>query len=54
LKEDIEKALGIQGEDLTHKDQDIISMMLYVKDRYNISGSAYRLHYAIRCPVTTV
>lgn len=41
LKEDIEKALGVQGENLTHKDQDIVSMMLYVKDRYNISGSAY-------------
>ena len=41
LKEDIEKALGIQGEDMTQKDQDIVSMMLYVKDRYHISGSAY-------------
>ena len=41
LKEDIEKALGIQGEDMTQKDQDIVSMMLYVKDRYHISASAY-------------
>ena len=40
LKEDIKNALGVQGENLTRKDQDIVSMMLYVKDRY-ISGGAF-------------
>lgn len=42
IREDIENALGLQsGEELTEKDADIVSMMLYIKDRYNISGSAY-------------
>ena len=33
--------MDLQGESLPHNDQDIVSMMLYVKDRYNISGNAY-------------
>ena len=42
LREDIENALGLQsGEALTELEADRVSMMLYIKDRYNISGSAY-------------
>lgn len=41
LKKDFENASGANGEELTCEDQDIVSMMLYVKDKYNVSGSAY-------------
>lgn len=42
IRENIENAMGLQsGDRLTEKEADILSMMLYVKDRYNISGGAY-------------
>ena len=41
IRKDIEEALNIQGEEISERDANLVSMMLYVKDRYNISGSAY-------------
>ena len=41
LRKDIENALHLQGEQISEKEADLVSMMLYIKDRYNISGSAY-------------
>ena len=40
LRADIEKALAV-SEDVSDRDLDLVSMMLYIKDRYNISGQAY-------------
>ncbi len=37
----LEEALYLDGEQLDEENLDIISMMLYVKDRFNVSGSAY-------------
>ena len=36
-RKDLETALQLNGE----QEADLVSMMLYVKDKYNISGSAY-------------
>lgn len=42
IRENIENAMSLQTrEELTEKEADIVSMMLYIKDRYNISGNAY-------------
>ena len=41
LRKDLEQALNLSGEQIRDKDADMISMMLYVKDKYNISGTAY-------------
>ena len=38
---DLETALQLNGEELGEQEADLVSMMLYVKDKYNISGSAY-------------
>ena len=40
LSRDITRALNLDSEQLS-EDANLISMMLYVKDRYNVSGSAY-------------
>ncbi len=37
----LEEALYLDGEQLDEENPDIVSMMLYVKDRFNVSGSAY-------------
>ncbi len=37
----IEDALQLRGETFEDSELDRVSMMLYVKDRYSISGSAY-------------
>ena len=37
----IESLLDVEGESVGEEQRDIISMMIYVKDRYNVSGSAY-------------
>ena len=41
LQTDIARALNIGDEQISDQDVDMISMMLFVKDKYNISGSAY-------------
>ena len=41
LNRDLERALNLDSEQLSEEDTNLISMMLYVKDRYNVSGSAY-------------
>ena len=41
LRKDLEQALNLSGEQMSDEDADMISMMLYVKDKYNISGNAY-------------
>ena len=41
LRKDLVQALNLSGEQIRDEDADMISMMLYVKDKYNISGSAY-------------
>ena len=42
LRSDIKKALNVHvTENVSEKDIDMVSMMLYIKDRYNISGGAY-------------
>ena len=33
--------MQLNGEELGEQEADLVSMMLYVKDKYNISGSAY-------------
>ena len=40
IRKDLERALNLNEEEIGEQEADI-SMMLYVKDRYNISGSAY-------------
>lgn len=40
LRKDLEQVLSL-SEQMSDEDADMISMMLYVKDKYNISGSAY-------------
>ena len=34
IRKDIKEALNIQGEEISERDADLVSMMLYVKDRY--------------------
>ena len=41
LRKDLEEALHLDGESLSDQQADLVSMMLYVKDRYHISGNAY-------------
>ena len=41
LNKDFERALNLEGEQLSEEDTHLVSMMLYVKDCYNVSGSAY-------------
>ena len=41
MKKDLEQALNLDGEELSEDDVDLVSMMLYVKDRYNVSGSTH-------------
>ena len=41
LRKDLGIALNLDGEDLGEQEADIISMVLFIKDRYHISGSAY-------------
>jgi hypothetical protein len=41
LRKDLEQALNSSGEQIRDEDADMISMMLYVEDKYNISGNAY-------------
>ena len=41
MKKDLEQALNLDGEELNEDEIDLVSMMLYVKDKYNASGSAY-------------
>ena len=41
VRKDLKAALNLDGEDLGQQEVDMISMMLYVKDRYHISGNAY-------------
>ena len=41
LQTDIARALNIGDEQISDQDVDMISTMLFVKDKYNISGSAY-------------
>ena len=41
VRKDLETALQLNGEELGEQEADLVSMMLYVKDKYNISGSAY-------------
>lgn len=38
---DNKRALNLDSEQLSEEDTNLISTMLYVKDRYNVSGSAY-------------
>ena len=40
IRKDLERALSL-NEEIGEQEADVVSMMLYVKDRYNISGSAY-------------
>ena len=40
IRKDLERALNLNEEEIGEQEADV-SMMLYVKDRYNISGSAY-------------
>ena len=39
---DVEGLLGPDEHDIPQSDKDIIDMMLYIKDKYNISGGAYQ------------
>ena len=41
LRRDLEGGLQLVGESLGDDQVDIISMMLYTKDRFNVSGLAY-------------
>ena len=41
IRKDLERALNLNEEEIREQEADVVSMMLYVKDRYNISGSAY-------------
>ena len=41
IRKDLERALNLNEEEIGEQEADVVSMMLYVKDRYNISGSAY-------------
>lgn len=41
LRKDLEEALNLDGERLGDQDADLVSMMLYVKDRHHLSGNAY-------------
>ena len=41
VRKDLETALQLNGEELGEQEADLVSMMLHVKDKYNISGSAY-------------
>ena len=41
INRDLEKALQLRAEKVSTTDCELISMMLYIKDKHNISGSAY-------------
>lgn len=41
LRKDLERALNARGEHISRDEADMISMMLYVKDKYHVSGNAY-------------
>ena len=42
MKKDLERALNLDGEELNEDEIDLVSMMLYyVKDKHDVSGSAY-------------
>lgn len=41
LRTDLERALNLTGEHMNSEEVDMISMMLYVKDKYHVSGNAY-------------
>ena len=41
IREDLERALNLNGEQIGEQEADVVSMMLYVKDSCNLSGSAY-------------
>lgn len=41
LRSDIEKALDVGDEQISDQDVDMITMMLYIKDKYNVSGTSY-------------
>lgn len=41
LRTDLERALNLNGEHINSEEVDMISMMLYVKDKYHVSGNAY-------------
>ena len=41
INRDLEKALQLRAEKVDTTDCELISMMLYIKDKHNISGSAY-------------
>lgn len=37
----MEEALNLEDETLDEEDLNLVGMIVYVKDRYNVSGSAY-------------
>ena len=41
LRKDLEQVLNLNGEHLTEEEADSLLMVLYVKDKYNVSGNAY-------------
>lgn len=41
LQKDLQSALDVTGQNVGDDDVVMVSMMLYVKDKYNISGGAY-------------
>ena len=36
-----DELLGPQGNSATEEEVDLLNMMLYIKDKYNVSGAAY-------------
>ena len=49
LRKDLESALNVSGQHVGDNDADMVSMMLYVKDKYNISGGAYHEMASPKC-----
>ena len=41
--------LNLNGEHLTEEEADSLLMVLYVKDKYNVSGNAYHEMAAAKC-----
>lgn len=49
LRTDLERALDVGEERISDQDMDMVTMILYVKDKYHISGSAYHPLCVVKC-----
>lgn len=49
FNKELYEGFGVRGEDMTARDQDLVSMILYIKDNYNISENGYHELASLCC-----